>query len=116
MSVTYDDSVGVEVSSDSFWEVMSPLLMTASLRLLVSSFGRVRRRGAELRVSGHSPSSGWRWRERESAVFREGVEECASTPLEEGAYLPAKSDLPQAQGCLKGLDSLCSNILGRHLV
>lgn len=25
MSVTYDDSVGVEVSSDSFWEVMPPL-------------------------------------------------------------------------------------------
>lgn len=37
MSVTYDDSVGVEVSSDSFWEVMPPLLMHADLRLLASS-------------------------------------------------------------------------------
>lgn len=32
MSVTYDDSVGVEVSSDSFWEVMPPLLMNADPR------------------------------------------------------------------------------------
>lgn len=36
MSVTYDDSVGVEVSSDSFWEVMSPVLNTDP-RLLASS-------------------------------------------------------------------------------
>lgn len=35
MSVTYDDSVGVEVSSDSFWEVMPrPFPHDAEIRLV----------------------------------------------------------------------------------